>query len=628
MRTMFARATVLLVGASASTAWAANPPDTTGNNIALQGSDTLEEVTKDLILDPTCAATLAGLGITYAGGGSGTGETAMSTVPPTQMEAPMSRFLGNSAAICVNKATAQGLVIGLDGLSILAKDSTAAACSAQAANSGAFNVTVGGTGATPVVGCPGCDAGLSSYTIKDSTAGAGDAWRDVLKLIYLGRGHDGTTNCAGDVRASLVKQFNAIFQGGTCASGTCPAGLRRAYRRGDASGTTDVFLSSLGIGGLASAQIAQTGAKANPFCNAFGMGNIYAGESDYRDQDPIKNQCDTTTSAGLLTAGEEVCQRNNGVGGPVGTPGTMGLVQVVEIPANLTVAQLYPTVLCGQGTFALALPKASGDPAALPNPPCPNGGQLSLAKCFQPYIADATAPLGKNFNCIARISPVQGASRNNTTDGRVYNLAVKDVTGKYLKDNFTVPVAPTNYPANPAVTQRLVTGAFFRAHMTKVAVGGGSTCQTADSTAQIGCLTQADGCTVGFAGKEGATGGAVSLDVNGVSPTSTNIAKLLINAPDKYPMSRKLYFNTEVGFNNLFAGSGEAALAKCFATTSLVAPIMAAHHFIPMNDPAVVAVNGTSKILCEDYQLNQCNSPATSGNPNGSCATLPANYIQ
>jgi hypothetical protein len=306
----------------------------------------------------------------------------------------------------------------------------------------------------------------------------------------------------------------------------------------------------------------------------------------------------------------------------------MGLVLPVEIPANLTVAQLYPTQLCEQGKFALALPKANGDPAALPTPPCPNGGPLSLAKCFQPYFTDASVAGGKNFNCIARISPVQGASRNNTTDGRVYNLAVKDATGKYLKDNFTVPVTPTNYPGNPATTQRLVTGAFFRAHMTKVAVGGGTTCQTADSTAQIGCLAQADGCTIGFAGKEGATGGAVSLAINDVVLSPTSIAKILTNAADRYPMSRKLYFNTEVGFNNLFAGSGEAALAKCFANTALVSPIMNNHHFIPMNDPAVLAVNGTNKILCQDYDLNQCNSPATTGAPNGSCALLPGGYIQ
>jgi len=454
MRTIFVSATVLVVGASASTAWAVNPPDTTGNNIALQGSDTLEEVTKDLINDPTCAATLVGLGITYAGGGSGTGETAMGTSPPTQMEAPMSKFLGNTAPICANKTTAQGLVIGLDGLSIVTKDSNGTACSGSAASSGSFSVTVGGNGATPATGCAGCDAGTANYTISESAAGAGDAWRDVLKLIYLGRGHDGTSACGGDVRRSLAKQFNVVFQGGACASGTCPAGLRRAWRRGDASGTTDAFLASLGVGGLASAQIAQTGAKANPFCNAFGLGNIFGGESDYRDLDPIQNTCDTTTAAGLLTAGEEVCERNNGVGGAVGTPGTMGLVVPVEIPANLTVAQLYPTQLCEQGKFALALPKANGDPAALPNPPCPNGGPTSLAKCFQPFFTDPTAPGGKNFNCIARISPVQGASRNNTTDGRVYNLAVKDNTGKYLKDNFTVPVTPANFPGNPATTQR------------------------------------------------------------------------------------------------------------------------------------------------------------------------------
>jgi hypothetical protein len=41
-----------------------------------------------------------------------------------------------------------------------------------------------------------------------------------------------------------------------------------------------------------------------------------------------------------------------------------------------------------------------------------------------------------------------------------------------------------------------------------------------------------------------------------------------------------------------------------------------------------VAVNGTSKNLCQDYDLGACNMPATTGSPNGSCATLPAGYIQ
>jgi hypothetical protein len=621
MRTKIARATFLLVGAGASTVWAANGPDTTGNNIALQGSDTLEEVTKAVLTDPTCAASLTGLGISYAGGGSGTGETAMSTVPPTQMVAPMSRFFNTGAGVCAKGPTAQGLVIGLDGLAMVASQKNGqAACGGALAASGSFTYT---------------DASntTQTYTLSESAPGAGDAWRDVLKLVYLGKDHTGATDCSGAIRKGLVANWAALFQGGACASGTCTLGLKHAYRRGDASGTTDVFLSSLGIGGLASAQIAQTGAKANPFCNAFGLGNIYGGVSDYRDLDPLRVTCETVKDAsGNLVAGDQVCSRNNGLTatGPVGTPGTLGLVQVIEIPTNLSVAQMYTTALCDSGKFATALPKAAGDPAALPSPPCPNGGPLTLGRCYQPYI-----DLGggaKNFNCVARVNPVQGIARNGMTDGRAYNLWVKDSSGKILKDGFTVPSDPANFPTNPATTQRLVTGAFFRTHMSVVASGGGTSCQLSDSTAQIGCLTQADPCTVGFAGREAATGTSVALSVNGVTDDEVNIVKLLAPSgssdfASRYPMSRKLFFNSLQGFANLFPGSGEAALAKCFATNAIVDPIVSSHNFIPMSHTK--AYNSAGSIFCQDFDETIA-APTGCGlaGPNSdSCATLPAGFI-
>jgi hypothetical protein len=615
---MIGTATFLLVGAGASTVWAANPPDTTGNNIALQGSDTLEEVAKDVLSNCPGATSL---GITYAGGGSGTGETAMSTNPPTQMIAPMSRFFNTGAGVCAQGASAQGLVIGLDGLSVVASQTNGqTACGGALAASGSFSYT-DATGTT------------QSYTLQESAVGAGDAWRDVLKLLYLGRDHTGATDCGGVIRKGLVANWANLFQGGSCTTGTCPLGLKHAYRRGDASGTTDVFLSSLGIGGLASAQIAQTGAKANLFCNAFGLGNIYGGVSDYRDLDPLRIPCETVKDAsGTLIAGDQVCSRNNGgpTFGPIGTPGNLGLVQVVEVPTNLSVAQMYPTQLCDSGRFFLALPKAAGDPAQLPTPPCPNGGNLILGKCWQPYI-DLGAG-AKNFNCIARVNPVQGVVRNNMTDGRAYNQWIKDSTGKMVKDGFTVPTDPTNFPTNPATTTRLVSGAFFRTHMTLTASGGGTNCQLADSTAQIGCLTQADPCTIGFAGREAATGGSISLTVNGVTDQEANIIKLLAPSGSadfaaRYPMSRKLYFNSLPGFTHLISGSGEAALAACFATNSIVDPIMTTHKFIAMSH--TTTYNPSGSIFCQDFDETVA-APTGCGlsAPNSdTCSLLPSGYI-
>ena len=71
MRTSIAGAAFLLVGAGAATVAAV---DTTGNNIALNGSDTLFDVTQAVISAcPTRFGDFTANGITYAGGNLGLG---------------------------------------------------------------------------------------------------------------------------------------------------------------------------------------------------------------------------------------------------------------------------------------------------------------------------------------------------------------------------------------------------------------------------------------------------------------------------------------------------------------------------------------------------------------------------
>lgn len=618
LRTILAWALLLLVAVPAG-GWAAGP-DTTGNNIAFQGSDTLGDVTKAILADATCAASLAGLGITYLGGGSTMGETAMALGAPTQQIAPMSRFLNSSnvsSGVCARGATAQGLVIGLDGVAIVVSETSGGtACGGALASSGSFQYTdTSGTSQT--------------YALSETVAGAGDAWRDVLKLVFLGIDHTGARDCNGPVRKALIQDWARLFQTG-CITGTCSQGLKHVYRLGDASGTTDAFLSSVGVPGLALPQVAGGQPKPNPFCNADGLGSIYTGESDYRDLDPIRIPCEAVKDAtGALIVGDQVCSANNGSTspGPIGTPGNLGLVQVVEVPPNLAAADIYPTHLCDPGKFALVLPKASGDPAALPKPPCPNGGGLTLGHCWQPYFSVGDT---RNYNCIARVTPVQGISRNNVTDGRVYNRWLKDSRGRLLKDNFMVPADPKNFPGNPATTPRLVTGAFFRTHMDVVATGGGTTCQKTSSPAQLACLTQADPCTIGFAGRNAASGTTVAVSINGIANTEANIVKLLAPADSadfaaRYTLSRRLYLNSLEGFANLIAGSGEAALAACFATNSIVDPIMASSDLIPMS--RTTTYNPSGSIQCQDFDETASNGCHAGGPNTDSCATLPAGFI-
>jgi ABC-type phosphate transport system substrate-binding protein len=109
-RTLITGAAFLAAGlASVSTAFAL--PE-------LRGSDTLEDVTEAVITQCQTDHGLPAGSIVYVGGGSGTGQSAMAA--GTQHVAPMSRQL--NGAQCT--AASRQLLVGLDGLSIVAKNST------------------------------------------------------------------------------------------------------------------------------------------------------------------------------------------------------------------------------------------------------------------------------------------------------------------------------------------------------------------------------------------------------------------------------------------------------------------------------------------------------------------------
>ncbi len=499
MRTKIVGATVLMVGVGITATVGA------GSNIALQGSDTLEQVTKDVLAQCPGAT---GAGITYVGGGSTTGENAMTAATPTQAVAPMSRFLNPTAGVCAKGATAEGIVIGLDGIAIVASALEGNKCGGGLAFSASHSFAVTDSTGNPVVNCPGCDAGTNTYHLTD--------WKDVLSLIYGGKPHaPATADCNGDVRKSLVNNWASLFEA-ACSGSTCTT-LRHAWRRSDLSGTSDTLLALLGLPGLPSAKtVPGAVAKGVAFCNAFGLGNIFAGDDDYQDKDPIRRACD---------ANEEACSRD----------GTLGLVAVVEVPADLGVAALYPSVPCTAGKFQLMKPASSGIVT------CPNGLGLLFGKCFQPY-QDLGAP-AFNAHCIAFNSPVQGFAANGMK-GRAYNLIVKNADGTYVKDNLN----------------RFITGAFYRVHTSKVMAGsGGTVCTKDSSTDQIGCLAQADQCSFGYAGREAdKQPGSIALTINGITDTQANIEKIVTAPADPtfYPLSRKLFFNSVVGFGDPAAGGG------------------------------------------------------------------------
>lgn len=514
MRTKIGIATFLVVAFGAGVVAALD-------NVALRGSDTLEDLTKQVLAQCPGASSA---GITYLGGGSSAGEDALRT--GAQTVSPMSRFLQSqrTCAVAGGAARAEGLVVALDGLAITADEESAAGCGGVAFST-SKSVAVSDSNGVAGLQCPGC-AG-ATYNIADH--------RDVLRIIFAGVHKDGSKDCNSDVRHSLANQWGALFEG-TCTNGGACITLKHAWRRADLSGTTDTFLAQLGLPAI----------TTNPFCNGHGV-TLPAGETaDFLDADPVRRPCEGTGEA-AAGPGEQACGRD----------GRLGLVLPVFVPENATVAEAYPTAPCSPGVFRFMAGPAF--PAK-----CPNGTTPILGKCFTPVQLRADGSV--NAACINRRNSCPIFTPPGT-DCRAYNLFLRrenDAQGTIRRD---------------AANRQLI-GSFYRIHSTTAV--GGTTCQEGTATNQIGCLSQSSPCSWGFAGREGSERpGATALFVRGIEPSIARIQNLVTtptDASDDYPLSRKLYINAMAGFENV--AGGELELARCFANNGLTPGIASALGFV------------------------------------------------
>ncbi len=280
--------------------------------LQMKGSDTLEDIARDAV----AAAGLSAV-INYVGGGSTSGQAAMSATPPTQQIAPMSRALNGTACTALGATVGQEL-IGLDGLAVVGANQVGGDSDDQSASTtDNCNDNITGGLVLNVPGCTatdGCDAS-SNYTFTD--------WKDVLSMVYAGQNHKTDAaapklianarnperiNCNSIVRRALVDSWGSLFSTGTgaqsCRTGTCTK-LRHAFRRDDLSGTTDSFVSLVGLVSIPPYTTAfdasptflpkpDASATANPFCNA-GSALMNKGDADYLDLDPIRRAVDQTS---------------------------------------------------------------------------------------------------------------------------------------------------------------------------------------------------------------------------------------------------------------------------------------------------------------------------------------------
>jgi len=461
-------------------------------------------------------------------------------------------------------------------------------------------------------------------------------WTEVLRIIYLGLDQNGCQDCESDVRNGLVNNWGLMFEGGTAkCSGGVPAGapsctqLNHAFRRDDQSGTTETFLLLIGapsvvkkagylnsvatadnfcnsgqqhqtsVGGVATSPLylehGDVGGKANPPAQAFINPNANDYAPDFRDRDPIRRPCVGTnapvgTTGAPTTTGptEQVCD----------VDGKLGIVLPIIATDFFKNTQLpvFPTNPCAPGTFVLGpVPALNADGQNATPGTCPNGDAALGVGCLVP--ADATgnpncmpsstsvptafspvplqvAPASANANEIATITGANTAP--GAIDGRVYALNAYFLSGStasYVLDN-TLGAA-TSRGVGPG---RAISGMYTRIHASRSMNKSDptqATCQFNDATQQLGCLVQADECSLSYAGATGENVAPIgyqqtasALLIKGQGAITSN----LVNGNFLYPLGRKLYLNTYIGFGNVWGP--ELSLAKDEATGSFIEPVL------------------------------------------------------
>jgi hypothetical protein len=676
-------ATALALGTAASAR--ANPDPNPPTNIA--GSDTMREISIDLINACNIGGAAGSLNssLVYIGGGTSFGGTRMSPTQfgPNGMQqvAPQSRFLSAAECSAAGPNQGQGVQIGLDGLAVFHDNTEFTACRTlryagcmavqdrnNAATLGYGNGVAGiddgaggvctGAGTCPALGLsdgPDADGQLDHYCFTH--------WADALRIIYNGQHAHlnnstpsaacnanaptasgmSTKRCNSDVRRTLVDTWANMFDtsgddgAGGCTDSACTQ-LQHAWRRDDFSGTTDTFLALIGVPGVTASGGTPFGQRT--FCN--GLEN--------EDLDPIRRPCSINSSNAAndpvaACAPVPFANRNapfGADGSPSGASGStlptapaanargdLGLVLAISLPTELNVQ--YDVNFCTTspvgGAFRLAqMPSA----LSLTAQRCPDGNPRSGGQCRAP-VYQTGANVGR-FNCRSRRTNRPGGLNWPQMDARVYNLTPRDpASGVILQPNHANVQDP-----------RWGGGGHYRIHMAFPELSQTATplfnphptCRLPDATRQIGCLVQADACSIGFAGLE-AEDQDVSqdeIDVLGtnlpfalrvpldtdpgelnpgddeIEPRVTTIHRLVDatgascengsgDFDERYPLSRILWFNASKGFGG-FPG-----------TLPNISNMVDSDPDINPNDPTLngtLTPDGTPDLLTREQDFARC----------------------
>jgi hypothetical protein len=303
MRTAIAMAAAMAVGGTTAAAGA------TGLLVPAKwyGSDTCQVITWDMLGGQLIGYTGAGdtdlasgQSAQYLAGGSGAGQAAMASSvalsAATEQAAPMSKLMTNgicgtsSAPILgiqngTSAQNASGIVIAMDAVSLYASVTSGASTACTTPGSAGDGQTTDGL----------VSSGSSTSVFPGGTTGQN--WKWALALLYGGYDLSQPTvlpDCNSTQRQYLVAHWSQLFQNGctnantVCSNSTHTAlgqsgsvPLWHAFRRDDASGTSDVFSNVIGIQSKMPSPSASGnhGFGASPFCNALNWDSSTANAS-------------------------------------------------------------------------------------------------------------------------------------------------------------------------------------------------------------------------------------------------------------------------------------------------------------------------------------------------------------
>jgi RHS repeat-associated protein len=666
----------------------------------LYGSQGMAELTLT-VLNQCAALHQLGDPVAQRAGGSTSGETALQQLGAggTQLVAPMSRRLGSG--ICsvepASRAGAEGMVIALDAVSVVVNSSTAGSEGIDYAGSPG-DVSNQWRTVLRQIYAGMDDAAASNVFARDCNSLARKAIVNNWDNVF----HGTATSCADSHPSVLGTGANGYDQTNSIVEPGVRHAFRRADDAGMTDiflaqlGLAGIdFAQPAPAGATATQAAAYRGLAGSPFCNnkrpedkwapttlpanatlgynasqipemtnvgvpasvGTGLGystlarsstnprNLAPYSTEYMDQDPIRRTCvGRGSNANANLPMEQVC----------GADGTLGVVLPIVVPSDLAAAQLYPSLPCEPGIgfhFGPALTRPTSIPVR-----CPNGDASQDSQCLLPVRTDPTRADGFAFDCInppgnrpAIVFDNDGDGSTFTdapltdgrtdVDGRVYNLILRNPDGSILQATrpdslrpglVTVPIAASYYRIHSTRSLLLPPN-----HAANVCAGN------TDSNDQIGCLTLASPCSIGYAGRRAVTNnpGTSGALVNGIANTPATVRALALSGTS-YPLASKLYLNTLRGFELLHNSDSsvpgtdaEEELAKCFATLPFDGTINVESPAFGLTKLPALNGSTTEKPLCEDFNGqtlcgDATNSDACIGNETISGGKIPGSPEQ